>query len=375
MRVVIAGGGTGGHLFPGIAVAEEFKRRDKDAEVVFMGTEQGIEARVIPQQGYPIRFLRAEGMLGKSVMKKALALFRLLGSIGTSRGILKAVSPDVVVGTGGYVSAAPVISARLGKTPTLIMEQNVVPGLANRVLSRLADAVAVTYHESLPFFPKEKTFLTGNPVRRSVLEGRRDRALELFSLDSDRLTVLISGGSAGARSINSAMVNALSRMLEIKNKVQFLHQTGRGDYEGVRSVYRQMGFRAMVAPFVYDMAEAYSLSDVVISRAGATTIAELTALGRPAIIIPYPHAGGHQEFNAKKLADAGACRVIADRDLTGDKLALHIKELVGDEARRAEMAARSRALGRPDAAERVVDIASSLIKAKGPMKKKGASNV
>ena len=364
MRVVIAGGGTGGHLFPGIAVAEELKKRDKDTEVMFMGTEQGIEASVVPREGYPIKFLKAEGILGKSPVRKALALLRLPGSVCASRAALREARPDVVIGTGGYVSVGPVVAARLMSIPILIMEQNLVPGLANRALAKIAGAVAVTYHESLSSLPRAKTYFTGNPVRQSILGGKRQDALKLFSLDKDRVTVFISGGSSGARNINNAMVNALNYLLEIREDVQFLHQTGRKDYEGVRKAYRQMEFKAMVAPFIHQMAEAYAVADFMVSRAGATTLAELTAVGKPAIIIPYPHAAGHQEFNARKLHEMGACRMIADHELSGELLAGQIRELVREEGSRVEMRKQSRALGRPDAARKVVDIAMSLIKKK-----------
>lgn len=368
MRAVIAGGGTGGHLFPAIAVAEEFKRRDNDAEVLFIGTARGIEARVLPKEGYPVRFLKAEGMLGKSPFGKAVSLFRLVSSIFRSRAILRAAAPDIVIGTGGYVSAGPVLSAWLISIPTLIMEQNLIPGLANRGLAKVVDAVAITYHESMPFFPKEKTYLTGNPVRESILGGKKEDALRLFSLDEGRVTVFVSGGSAGARSINNAMLGAVNFMLGMKDRVQFLHQTGEKDYEGVRKAYRHQGFKAMVSPFIHEMAEAYAASDIVVCRAGATTLAELTALGKPAIIIPYPHAAGHQEFNARKLLEMGACRMILDHELTGETLAGHIKELAGDESLRARMRTQSLALGVPDAARKVADIAESLIKSKRKVK-------
>lgn len=365
--MVIAGGGTGGHLFPGIAVAEEFKRREPETQVVFIGTEKGIESKVVPQEGYPIRFLRVGGVLGKSPLGKAAALVRLISAVIKSRAIYKGARPDIVIGTGGYVSAGPVAAAWTMSVPTLIMEQNLVPGLANRLLGKIADFIAVTYHESLDFFPRAKTRLTGNPVRESITKGKREDALRFFSLLPERVTVFVFGGSSGARRINEALMNSLDKFLDIRDTVQFLHQTGEQDYERVRTLYREMGFQAMVIPFIRQMAEAYAAADVVVSRAGATTLAELTALGKPAILIPYPHAAGHQEFNAKKLLEMGGCRVLEDRDLNGAKggvLVRHIKELVASENLRAEMRKHARALGRPDAAQKVVDIAMSLAKAR-----------
>lgn len=361
---MIAGGGTGGHLFPGIAVADEFTAREERAEILFIGIERGLEAKVIPKEGYQIKFIKAEAFLGKSVLKKTLSLMRIAISVFAARSILRAAEPDVVVGTGGYVSVAPVVAARLLSIPIAILEQNLVPGLANRMLSKVADAVAVTYHESMTYFPKEKTYLTGNPIRPGITRGDRDAALELFKLAPDKTTVLVLGGSAGASAINNAVQSALNHMLDIKEDVQFLHQTGERDYEGVRRAYRKLEFKAMAVPFIYQMAEAYAVADLVVSRAGATTLAELTSLGKPAIIIPYPYAAGHQEFNARKLVEAGAARMLREKEITAEILAGNIKELCASKEARAEMARQSSALGRPDAARKVVDIALSLAKSR-----------
>jgi UDP-N-acetylglucosamine--N-acetylmuramyl-(pentapeptide) pyrophosphoryl-undecaprenol N-acetylglucosamine transferase len=364
VRVVIAGGGSGGHLFPGVAVAQELLEREPGAEVVFIGSETGIEARVIPREGYPIRYVRSAAVLGRSPVRKAVALFVVLASMRACSQVYRELRPDVVVGTGGYVSFAPVAAARLQSIPTLVMEQNLVPGLANRVLGKMADSVAVTYHESLAFFPKEKSRLTGNPVRSGVLRGKRGEALKLFSLEGGRVTFLVLGGSAGASRINDAVLNALHHLLDVRDGVQFLHQTGQQDYERVRKIYRDMGFKAMVAPFIHQMGEAYAASDAVICRAGATTLAEITALGRPSVLVPYPHAAGHQEFNARKLLENGGCRMLHERELTGKALAGHIAELYRSEDLRADMRSHCRALGRPDAAQKVVDMALSLVKAR-----------
>jgi UDP-N-acetylglucosamine--N-acetylmuramyl-(pentapeptide) pyrophosphoryl-undecaprenol N-acetylglucosamine transferase len=363
--MVIAGGGTGGHLFPGIAVAEEFMSRDPQAGVLFIGSEQGIESRVLPREGYPLRLLHVTGILGRSAGRKALALARILRSVFTCRRIFREVRPDVVVGTGGYVSVAPVAAAKSLGISSLILEQNIVPGLANRFLARIVDAVAVTYHESLAFFPREKVRLTGNPIRQAILRGIRQRGIEIFRLKEARLTVFVSGGSRGARRINSAMLEALPHLLSVRDDVQFLHQSGETDYEIVRKRYREMGFHAMVAPFIHEIAEAYAAADILVTRAGATTLAEFTALGKPAVLVPYPHAGGHQEYNARRLQEMGGCRVVTDSELDGERLAGEIAALVGSEELRAELRRQSRALGRPDAARKVVDLAVSLVRARG----------
>jgi UDP-N-acetylglucosamine--N-acetylmuramyl-(pentapeptide) pyrophosphoryl-undecaprenol N-acetylglucosamine transferase len=362
MKTVIAGGGSGGHLFPGIAVAEELKKRDDLNEVLFMGTEHGLEARVIPELGYPIRFLHASGVLGKSVFQKAISMLKLLSATWTSLRFLRATRPDIVIGTGGYVSAAPVIAGRMLGIPTLILEQNLVPGLANRLLASIADQVAVTYYDSMSSLPGHKTHLTGNPVRASITEGRRDEAIDLFGLDPNRITVLIIGGSAGALKINESLISALTMMLDIRENIQFVHQSGEQAFDRVRKAYLNLGFKAMVAPFIKEMSQAYALADIVISRAGATSLAEITALGRPAIIVPYPHAAGHQSYNAQRLSEAGACVHIPDSELEGSLLASEIKKLYGSEEIRGEMRRAARALGRVDAASKVVDLAVSLVK-------------
>jgi len=369
MKVVIAGGGTGGHLFPGIAVAEEFREREAEAEILFAGTVHGIESRVIPREGFPIKFIRAEGIIGKSFFKKIKATFVFLLSIYDSFRIIRFVRPSAVIGVGGYASAGMLLAARFKGIPTMILEQNSVAGFANRFLGRFVDAIAVTYQESINSFPPEKTFLTGNPVRKHLLGKNEQKADALFALDKDLFTVFISGGSLGASSINTAIIEGLNYLLDLRQNIQFLHQTGEKDCETVTEAYRRLGFKGTVVPFIYQMAEAYTAADMVISRAGATTLAEITAIGKPALLIPYPYAASnHQEFNARKLEDMGAARVMLDRKLNGEALAEAIRELYSDEHARNEMQNASAVFGKTDAAEKVVDIALSLIRKRGEKK-------
>ena len=331
--------------------------------MIFIGTEHGIEARIIPREGYPIKFLRAEGFVGVSLLRKIRALWKMLFSIVDSYGILKVVSPDIVIGVGGYASVGPVLAASMMSIPAMIVEQNSVPGLANKILGKFVGAIGVTYQESLAFFPRAKTFFTGNPIRMRILTGSRDAAYNIFSLERDKFTIFVFGGSSGARNINRAVVDSFNHMLDLKEKIQFLHQTGDRGYEHVRESYRKWGFKGTVTPFIYQMAEAYAVADLVISRAGATTLAELTAIGKSAILIPYPYAAGrHQELNAGKLLELKASKMILDHELTGEILAKHIRELYENKDLRHEMEKQSRSVGRADAAQRVVDIAISLAK-------------
>jgi len=365
MRVIIAGGGTGGHLFPGLAIAEELKRRYAMAEVIFVGTEYGIEARVIPREGYPIKFLRAEGLIGVSLLKRIKAVAKMFLSILDSYKIIRDVRPDLMIGVGGYTSGAIMLMAFLRALPTMILEQNCIPGLTNRILGRFVKAICISYQESIPFFPKPKTFLTGNPVRMHVLKGNNESGYKLFSLEKGLFTVFVFGGSLGARNINMAVIDSLRYLHDLRDKIQILHQTGMRDYEVVRDAYRMQRFKATVTPFIYQMGEAYAVSDIVVSRAGATTLAELTAVGRPAILIPYPYAAGHhQELNARKLMKMGAARMILESELSGESLAHTVRELYENGTIRAEMQGNSKALGRPEACAKVVDIAMSLIKEK-----------
>ncbi|NTU41712.1 MAG: undecaprenyldiphospho-muramoylpentapeptide beta-N-acetylglucosaminyltransferase [Nitrospirales bacterium] len=365
IKAIIAGGGTGGHLYPGIAVAEELQHRygvQRD-DIVFVGTERGLEARVIPREGYPIKFLKAEGVVGKSALKKARAIFRFLFSLFSSRSIIRSVRPDIIIGVGGYASVGMVLAGSLMRIPTMILEQNSVPGLSNRLLGRFVKVIAATYQESMASFPQEKTFLTGNPIRRNILFSDTEKARRLFPLQKGSLTVFIFGGSSGARSINTAIVESLHYLLDLRQNIQFLHQTGERDFEAVKDAYRKLGFNGIVVPFIYQMAEAYSIADIIVCRAGATTLSEITALGKPAILIPYPYAASdHQEHNARKLQDMGAARLIPERGLTGESLAGTIRELYENPALRKEMRKAASAFGKVDAAERIADIAWSLIK-------------
>jgi len=361
MKVMIAGGGTGGHLFPGLAVAEVLKERGVK-EILFVGTSRGIESRVVPREGYRLHFIRSTGIVGKSFIVALQGFFNIFLSIIDSAKIIKSFRPDVVIGVGGYASFSPILVARLMGIPSVILEQNAIPGLTNRILSRFSDAVCITYHESFPFFPSSKTVLTGNPVRKKILEGSREGAYKLFGLSPQKETVFVFGGSSGASSINRAMIAALPFLQDLKESIQFLHQSGERDYELVKGAYRSYGLSGIVAPFIYQMAEAYQIADIIISRAGATTLAEITALGKAAILIPYPHAAQrHQELNAKKLHDMGAAIMILDNELSGERLAKEIKRLLKDQTLKSELERNSRAFGRPDAADSVVSIIESVV--------------
>ena len=357
--MVIAGGGTGGHLYPGIAVAKV--ARDEGSEVLFIGAEGGIETRVLPREGFKLTTVRAGKFKGAGVMGKLLTIALLPVGVTASLMAIRRFRPQVVMGVGGYASFPAVAAAKLSGLPVVVQEQNAFPGLANRTLGRFADKVALGFEEAKAFFPRGRTAFTGNPVRQELLHADRASARARFGLHADKTTVLIFGGSAGAHSINRAVADSLAPMGSLLDGLQFIHQTGEKDLEMVEAAYRQAGAKASVLPYIYDMAGAYASADLVICRSGALTLAELTAVGKPAVLIPYPHAANnHQEVNARVVEKAGAARVVKESDATGERLASEIAGMVEDNGYLAEMSSKSLALGRPDAARAVYEICRGL---------------
>jgi UDP-N-acetylglucosamine--N-acetylmuramyl-(pentapeptide) pyrophosphoryl-undecaprenol N-acetylglucosamine transferase len=354
---VIAGGGTGGHLFPGIAIARELLAQRPGATVSFAGTARGIESRVLPKEGFPLDLLRSAGLKGRSVTAAALALALLPLSFADAWRIISRRKPDLVIGVGGYSSGPVVMLAALRGLPTLLAEQNAVPGLTNRLLARVVSAAAVTFDSTVTFFGR-RGFVAGNPVRPEFFTTEH---AELSPDRGSRPRILIFGGSQGAHAINMAMVEAAPR-LAADGGVDITHQTGERDLERVRSAYRAAGLAARVEPFLFAMDREMKDADVIVSRAGSTSIAELTAVGRAAILIPLPTAADdHQTRNAEVLVGARAAELLPQRDLTGDVLADRLLALARDPVRRHALAAAARGLARPDAARVIVARALGLV--------------
>jgi UDP-N-acetylglucosamine--N-acetylmuramyl-(pentapeptide) pyrophosphoryl-undecaprenol N-acetylglucosamine transferase len=361
LSLLIAGGGTGGHLYPGIAVARELLARAPEATVAFVGTAAGIEARVVPREGFPLDLIRSAGLKGKSpaALARGLALLPL-GALDAWR-VISRRRPSVVIGVGGYSSGPVVALAALRGIPTLLMEQNAVPGLTNRSLARVVRAAAVTYEESLSFFGT-KAFLAGNPVRAEFFApadsaaAREEGSDDGHNLPPGAARVLVFGGSQGAHAINMAMVEAAPRLASAGARLAVTHQTGERDLEMVRDGYRRAGLQARVEPFLFAMDREMKAADLVICRAGATTLAELTAAARASILIPLPTAtDDHQRRNAQALVAQGAAVMIAQSELTGERLAGEILALAGDAERRRAISANAARLARPDAARVIVD--------------------
>jgi UDP-N-acetylglucosamine--N-acetylmuramyl-(pentapeptide) pyrophosphoryl-undecaprenol N-acetylglucosamine transferase len=354
MKVMIAAGGTGGHIFPGIAVANEIMRRDPASEVLFVGTARGVETRIVPENGYQLSLINSAGLKNVGMVQRIKGLTILPKSFLEARQIIRQFRPHVVVGAGGYVSGPVLMMAAIMGLPTLVMDSNALPGFTNRRLARFIDKAALAFEEALPFFGK-KGVVTGNPVRHEFFEVPR-------KMRSDVFHILIFGGSQGARAINQAMAAALPELTKYDGRLTITHQTGEADLDAVREAYSASKFaNADVRPFIAGMAEEFGKADVIVCRAGATTCAELAAAGKAAVMVPLPTAADdHQRKNAEALVQAGAARMILQSELTGDRLASELEELMNAPEVIDEMERAARSLGREDAAARTADLIEEL---------------
>jgi UDP-N-acetylglucosamine--N-acetylmuramyl-(pentapeptide) pyrophosphoryl-undecaprenol N-acetylglucosamine transferase len=349
MKVLIAGGGTGGHLFPGVAIAEEIRARHPDAEITFVGTRRGIEARVLPDLGWPLELIEVSGLKTVGAMGAVRGLFRLPRAYFQARALVKKHAPDAVIGVGGYASGPVVLAARMRGVPTAICEQNSIPGLTNKMLGRIARTVFLSFDESKRFFRPTKILMTGNPVRRDLVQKLLGEAAPHTGVH-----VLVCGGSQGAVAVNELASQALIALAD--PRVTITHQTGEKDLEATRARYAAGGVAADCHAFIKDMAGAYQRADIIIGRAGATTVAELAIAGKPAIFIPYPFAAdNHQELNAREMAAKGAALMFRQSELTADKLADALRPLLTDDKKRSEMGAAMKSLAKPGAAGAVAD--------------------
>jgi UDP-N-acetylglucosamine--N-acetylmuramyl-(pentapeptide) pyrophosphoryl-undecaprenol N-acetylglucosamine transferase len=372
VRVLIAGGGTGGHLFPGIAVAEELLARGGN-DVLFVGTAKGIEARVVPAEGYKLELIDVSGLKRTGVGGALRGLWRIPGAFFASLRLLRRHHPDVVVGVGGYASGPVVLAAALTGRPTVVIEQNSIPGITNRVLGKVVRRVFIAFDDARRFFPKGKTVMSGNPIRRamrdalvSATSSAADTATATPKATTDKPTVFVCGGSQGAHAVNQAAAGAIIKLAQAGTALRVVHQTGAADQAEIERQYREAGVDAAVHDFIRDMAVRYARADVVIGRAGATTLAELTTIGRATILIPFPFAADdHQTANARRLAETGAAVLLPQPEATPDKLAEILRSLLADPAKRATMAEAMKAHGRPRAAADIVDQLVALTSARG----------
>lgn len=354
MKVLIAAGGTGGHIYPGIAVANEIMSRDTMSEVMFVGTSRGLEGKIVPENGYQLSLINSAGLKNVGASGKLKGLAVLPRSFWEAKRLLKEFDPDVVVGAGGYVSGPVLLVAHFMRFPTMVMESNALPGFTNRRLARFVDRAALTFDAASPFFGK-KGLVTGNPVRKEFFEIRPRSA-------GAQVSVLIFGGSQGARAINEAVVGALPLLGDRASSLSIIHQTGEASFDAVRTAYAENGWQNVeVKPYISNMVEAFDKADIIISRAGATTCAEIAAAGKAAIMIPFPGAADdHQRRNAEAMVAAGAARVILQFELTPAGLADELISLMDRPAVIDEMGAAARRMARPDAAAVTVDIIEEL---------------
>ena len=361
MRALIAAGGTGGHIYPGIAVAKEIMRRDPSSVVRFVGTARGLETRLVPNAGFELSIIESAGLKNVSLWAKVRGLLLLPKSIFAARRLIRDFRPDIVVGAGGYVSGPVLLLASLMRRPTLVMDSNALPGWTNRVLARWVDKAAVSFAEALPYF-RGKGVLTGNPVRSEFFE------IPARQRDGAHISLLVFGGSQGARAINEAMIAASAGLGSQKELLHVTHQTGAADFERVRRGYEAAGWQDQVdvRPYIDDMVTEFAKADLIISRAGATTSAELVAAGKAAIMIPFPLAADdHQRKNAEALQAAGAARMILQKELSGERLADEIESLLAAPEGIDRMAIASRKLARRDAVTATVGLMEGLVTGSG----------
>lgn len=349
MRLIITGGGTGGHVFPGVAVAKEVVKRNGKNEILFVGAAGGVETRIVPKEGFEIETLRVTGMKGKGIVKKAESMAQFAAATIGARRILKRFAPDVVLGVGGYASGPVCAASALTGTPLALAEQNAMPGMTNRWLGRFARKAFVTWEESLSWFPDGVGMVTGNPIRPEFHTVKRSRS-------DGRLGILVIGGSQGATSMNKAMTQAVTALNAFAGKIRVVHQTGAKDIEAARSAYSGALFEWEAEVFLNDMPQRLADADLVISRSGAGAVAEICAVGRPAVYIPFPHAADdHQAKNAMALVKCGAALMIPDRELDADAVVNLAQRLVSDAKWLEEMGAKAAALAKKNAACMIVD--------------------
>ena len=360
MRIIITGGGTGGHIYPGISLARELQNRDKDNEIIFVGTEHKMESEIIPQEGFRFLGLPVKGIERKFSLESLSALFLFLGSLYTSYNIIKDFKPDLVIGTGGYVSGSVALVSSLLGIPTFIHEQNIIPGITNQFLSLTSKRVFTSFPESSGYFwKKNRIVFLGNPIRKNIWQGNKEKIIKENNLDGTKKTILVFGGSKGASTINEMVLDSLYLIEQaIWLEWQILIISGKEDYNNLTEKIANSPYKEIVGvlPYMHNIEDAYDLADLVVCRAGATTIAELSAKGVAAILIPYPYAtGNHQLYNARFLESNLAALIIEEKELNRERLAGILSQLLTDNNKLDLLAKNSKKLGKRRAAQDIID--------------------
>ena len=373
MRVLLSGGGTGGHVYPAIAIANRIKEQYPDAEIIFVGTEKGIESEIVPKYGYELKTVTVQGFKRKIDFDNVKRVFKLFKGLEQSRKVVKKFKPDVVIGTGGYVSGPVLFNAAMSKVPTVIHEQNSFPGVTNKILSKVVTRVLTSFEDSHERFPegsRDKLVLTGNPVRKEILVARKNIARKNLGISEDKKMVLCYGGSGGSEEINDAMKVVIENM--VKEDIAFIFDTGKYYYEEFTKSIEYLNLKPyqQVVPYLEDMANALAASDLVIGSAGAISLAEITALGKPSIIIPMAYtAENHQEYNAKSIESKGAGIAILEKDLTPKTLNETVFRLLGDRELLIDMENASKKIGKPEAIDLICDEIIKIYEEKNKVKK------
>ncbi len=370
MRVILSGGGTGGHIYPAVSIAKEIKKQYKDAELLFIGTEKGLESSIVPKEGFKLLTIKVRGFERKFSLGNVTAVTQSFVSLFKVSKLIRDFKPDIVIGTGGYVCGSVLLAAALMNVPTLIHEQNAFPGVTNKILARLVDIIAVNFPEAKKYFPKsDKVIVTGNPIRGNMLSISRDEGIKEFGFSKELPVVFVVGGSRGARRLNESVL-LLAKQCVMKKSFQMLHMTGETQYDDIMGKYKAEGIdtgaeNLRVMPYLYNMPYALAAGDIIISRCGASTLSEITALGKPSILIPYPYAtDNHQEYNARALEKNGAAIVILERDLNADILYDEVCDMLNKPEKISNMGMKSKELGRTDAAYVIVKAAERLARSK-----------
>ncbi|MCG1012167.1 undecaprenyldiphospho-muramoylpentapeptide beta-N-acetylglucosaminyltransferase [Tepidanaerobacter sp. GT38] len=367
-KFILAGGGTGGHIYPAIAIAQGIKETFPDADILFIGTNRGLEKELVKKAGFPLKTIRVKGFRRKLSLDTLISIKELVHGAFDSFSLIKKEKPDMVIGTGGYVAGPVLFFASIMGIPSAIHEQNVTPGVTNKILARFVDRIFVSFSDSMKFFPKGKTFLVGNPVRKEISSGNRLSALKKFGLSPDIPVVLCFGGSQGAARINDAICKIIEAIKD-NARFQLIHITGKNHYDKIKSTLENKGItldrlgHIIVRPYIYEMQDSYAAADLVISRAGALTISELSACGKPAILIPLPTAANHhQDYNAKYMEENGAAVVMHEDKLSGETLLRTIENIIFDKSRLHKMSMASKNLAREDAVEKMLVEIRKLVK-------------
>ena len=364
MRIVVSGGGTGGHIYPALAIAGEVLQLKPEAKIIFIGGKGHSESTIVPRFGFDFVPILVESFPRRLSVRWLKVAWKVPLGLVKSLLVLKSFSPRVVIGTGGYVCGPVLLGALLLNIPILIQEQNVMPGITNRIMGRWADEIRIPFPAAARFFPAGRTRVSGNPIRPEIVTASGGR--EKLGLEKDKLTISFIGGSQGASSINAAAVEGLKRLVKFAPHLQIIHQTGKLDSATVTRAHDELPFAAVVRPYFDAMEDVYAATDLIVCRSGAMTLAEVTARGLPAVLIPYPFAAGdHQTYNAQVLERNGAAVMIRDDQLTGERLADVLTPLIQDREKLSAMAKKSRSLGKPGAAREIARSVLSLASGSG----------